>query len=169
MVTRDTAAMPLAAFEALVAQLDYPMFIVTVAVPEGHGGCLIGFATQASIDPSRFAACLSHRNQTFRLARRATHLGIHAVPADAGDLAELFGGETGDRVDKLARTPWSAGPHGVPLLERCPNRFVGRILDRVDAGDHDVFLLEPVAAEAADDIASFTFHRARRIEPGHEA
>src|SRR5215208_7631728 len=42
--------MPLPAFEAIVAQLDYPMFIVTAAAGEERGGCLVGFATQASID-----------------------------------------------------------------------------------------------------------------------
>jgi flavin reductase (DIM6/NTAB) family NADH-FMN oxidoreductase RutF len=161
--------MPLPAFEAIVAQLDYPMFIVTVAVDEKFGGCLVGFATQASIDPSRFTACISHENRTYRLARLSEHLGVHALPADAGDLAELFGGETGDEVDKFSRTPWREGPHGIPLLDRCPNRFVGRILARLDAGDHDVFLLEPVAAEAAEDVGQFTFHRAKRIEPGHDA
>ena len=61
------------------------------------------------------------------------------------------------------------GPGGVPLLDECPNRFVGRVLWRVDAGDHDVFLLEPVTAEAAVGEAEFSFHRARRIDAGHEA
>ena len=37
-------------------------------------------------------------------------LGVHAVPADAADLAELFGGETGDEVDKFARTAWREVP-----------------------------------------------------------
>ena len=95
-------------------------------------------------------------------------LGVHAVPADAADLAELFGGETGDEVDKFSRCAWHEGPEGVPILDRCENWFVGRVLERSDAGDHDAFLLEPVAAESGD-AGEFTFHRAKRIEPGHEA
>jgi flavin reductase (DIM6/NTAB) family NADH-FMN oxidoreductase RutF len=157
-----------ATFEALVGDLEYPMFIVTAMAGEEPLGCLIGFATQTSIDPPRFAVCLSHKNRTYRHGRHAAALGVHCVPADAGDLAELFGGETGDEVDKFARTPWHAGPEGVPVLERCTNWFAGRVLARLDAGDHDVFLLEPVAAEAGDE-EEFTFHRARRIDPGHEA
>jgi flavin reductase (DIM6/NTAB) family NADH-FMN oxidoreductase RutF len=57
----------------------------------------------------------------------------------------------------------------VPLLERCRNRFVGKVLDRFDAGDHVGFLLEPVAAEKEHRGGQFPFHRAKRIEPGHEA
>jgi flavin reductase (DIM6/NTAB) family NADH-FMN oxidoreductase RutF len=156
------------AFDAIVGDLEYPMFIVTARADGEPLGCLIGFATQTSIDPPRFAVCLSHNNRTFRRGRDAAVLGVHAVPADAGDLAELFGGETGDEVDKFARVAWHEGPEGVPVLDRCTNWFAGRVLTRLDAGDHDLFLLEPLAAEAAAQ-EEFTFHRAKRIAPGHEA
>ena len=155
-------------FNAIVGDLEYPMFIVTARAGDEPLGCLIGFATQTSIDPPRFAVCLSHKNRTFRRGRDAPVLGVHAVPADAGDLAERFGGQTGDEVDKFAGVDWHAGPEGVPVLDRCTNWFAGRVLTRLDAGDHDLFLLEPVAGEAGDD-AEFTFHRAKRIDPGHEA
>jgi flavin reductase (DIM6/NTAB) family NADH-FMN oxidoreductase RutF len=157
-----------ATFEALVGDLEYPMFIVTARAGAERLGCLVGFATQTSIDPPRFAVCLSHVNRTFRLGHEADVLGVHCVPADAGDLAELFGGETGDDTDKFARTEWHDGPGGVPVLDRCRNWFAGRVLARVDAGDHDLFLLEPVAGEAAGE-AGFTFHRAKRIDAGHPA
>ena len=156
-------------FEALVGDLEYPMFIVTARAGDEPLGCLVGFATQTSIDPPRFAVCLSHANRTYRLGREAEHLGVHCVPADAADLAELFGGETGDEVDKFARAAWHEGPEGVPLLDECPNRFVGRVLWRADAGDHDAFLLEPIVAEHGSGEGEFTFHRAKRIDPGHDA
>ena len=59
-------------------------------------GCLVGFTTQASIDPPRFIACLSHKNRTFRAAatrdaRRARRARRRRRPR------ELFGGETGGR------------------------------------------------------------------------
>src|SRR3954462_8022729 len=97
-------------FQRLVAQLDYPMFIATVAAGGERSGCLVGFATQVSIRPGRFLVCLSEKNHTFRVAQRATHVGVHFVPAEREDLAELFGGETGDEVDKFARTSWHEGP-----------------------------------------------------------
>jgi flavin reductase (DIM6/NTAB) family NADH-FMN oxidoreductase RutF len=155
-------------FNAIVGNLEYPMFIVTARAGEERLGCLIGFATQTSIDPPRFGLCLSHRNRTYRRGHDAAVLGVHCVPADAGELAELFGGETADAVDKFARCDWHEGPEGVPILDACENWFVGRVLHRIAAGDHDLFLLEPVAASAGEQD-EFTFHRAKRIEPGHEA
>jgi flavin reductase (DIM6/NTAB) family NADH-FMN oxidoreductase RutF len=157
-----------AAFNAIVGNLEYPMFIVTASAGDERLGCLVGFATQTSIDPPRFAVGLSRENRTFRHGRDAHVLGVHCVPADAADLAELFGGETGDEVDKFARCKWHDGPEGVPILDRCQRWFVGRVLDRFDAGDHELFLLEPVAASTAPED-DFTFHRAKRIVPGHPA
>jgi flavin reductase (DIM6/NTAB) family NADH-FMN oxidoreductase RutF len=152
-----------------MSELDYPMFIVTVAHGSERAGCLVGFATQCSIDPPRFLACISDKNRTYRVAAAAGALGVHLVPEHETALAELFGGETGDEVDKFARCAWHPGPEGVPLLDACPNRFVGKVLERVDAGDHVAFMLEPVAAERGASESPFRFHRAKRIEPGHEA
>jgi flavin reductase (DIM6/NTAB) family NADH-FMN oxidoreductase RutF len=160
---------PADTFNALVGELEYPMFIVTASAGGEPIGCLVGFATQMSIDPPRFAVCLSHNNRTFRRGQHAELLGVHCVPADAEALATLFGGQTGDEVDKFARCSWHEGPGGVPILDQCPNWFVGRVVWRADAGDHDAFLLEPVAAEAGSAQDEFTFHRAKRIEAGHRA
>jgi flavin reductase (DIM6/NTAB) family NADH-FMN oxidoreductase RutF len=158
-----------ATFHTLVGDLEYPMFIVTTRAGGEPLGCLVGFATQTSIDPPRFAVCLSHTNRTFRRGRDAPVLAVHCVPAHARELAELFGGETGDEIDKFERCAWHEGPEGVPILDDCGNWFVGRVIWRADAGDHDAFLLEPIAAAADSGETEFTFHRARRIEPGHEA
>lgn len=153
----------------LVSELDYPMFIVTVAAGGERSGCLVGFATQCSINPPRFLVCLSDKNRTFRVARGAEVLVVHLVPAHAGPLAELFGSLTGEDVDKFSRCEWSPGPHGTPILAECRNWFAGRVLDRLPAGDHWAFLLEPFEASSDAADGAFTFHRAKRIAAGHEA
>jgi flavin reductase (DIM6/NTAB) family NADH-FMN oxidoreductase RutF len=153
----------------LVSELDYPMFIVTVAAEDERAGCLVGFTTQCSIDPPRFLVCISDKNRTFRVAREADSVVVHLVPAEATELAELFGGETGDEVDKFERCAWRPGPGGAPVLEECGNWFAGRILERVAAGDHCALLLDPFESHGQEGDRPFTFHRAKRIEPGHEA
>jgi len=156
-------------FDAMVGTLDYPMFIVTTRTGDELGGCLIGFASQASVKPSLFLVCLSVRNRTYRLGRQAKWLAVHFVPAHADPLAQLFGGQTGDDVDKFASCPWDEGPHGLPILRECENWFVGRVLERTPFGDHVGFLLEPEVTHYGSAGRQFTFHRAKRIEPGHEA
>lgn len=156
------------AFHELVGELDYPMFIATTHADGDRAGCLLGFATQCSIDPARFLVCLSDKNYTCRVAARAEALAVHFVPESANVLAELFGGTTGDEVDKFARCEWREGPRGLPILAECDNWFAATILARHDLGDHVGFLLDPIAANSGTPLDEFTFHRARRIEPGHE-
>jgi flavin reductase (DIM6/NTAB) family NADH-FMN oxidoreductase RutF len=155
-------------FDRLMSLLDYPLFIVTTAAGEERAGCLIGFASQVSIHPPRFLACLSVKNHTYRVAVRASVLVVHLVPAQAGRLAVLFGGKTGDEVDKFAGCDWNPGPEGVPVLSELENWFAGRILGRSDLGDHCGFLLEPIEGQARRSASQFTFRRAKWIEPGHE-
>ena len=158
-----------AAVHELVSELDYPMFIVTAAAGGELAGCLVGFTTQCSIDPPRFLPCLSDKNRTFRVALEARVLVVHLVPSDATALAELFGEQTGDEVDKFSQCAWRPGPEGTPVLEQCGNWFAGRILEWIDAGDHHVFVLDPFEAASDRREGQFDFHRARRMEPGHEA
>ena len=154
-------------FAELVAQLDYAMFIVTTATNTERSGCLVGFATQASIHPPRFLVGLSDKNHTFQVARDAEVLVVHFVDEEATRLAELFGGETGDETDKFAQCEWRPGPDGAPILADLDNWFAGRILERLELGDHCGFLLEPIEGQAGGSPDTLTFHRAKRIEPGH--
>jgi flavin reductase (DIM6/NTAB) family NADH-FMN oxidoreductase RutF len=153
----------------LLAGLDYPMFVVTTAIGDERDGCLVGFTTQTSIHPQRFLVCLSRRNRTTRLAAHASALAVHVLPSDRLDLGELFGGQTGDAVDKFAQCEWSDGPAGMPIIGGCPSWFVGSILERADLGDHIGHLLDPIEGRLDPAGGQLDFHRARWIDPGHEA
>ena len=156
-------------FGDLAGNIDTPMFVVTtVAEDDGErGGCLVGFATQCSIDPPRFLVGLSVTNHTYGVARRATHLGVHMLDESQRGVAEVFGGETMDELDKFARCAWRAGPAGVPILDDLPVWFVGRILDRIDFGDHVGHVLEPVAVRPGA-VDHMRLRDVSDIDPGHD-
>jgi flavin reductase (DIM6/NTAB) family NADH-FMN oxidoreductase RutF len=160
-------------FDELVAAMDAAMVVVTAAGADGEvDGCLVGFHSQSSIDPRRYTVWLSVANRTYRLAGGATHLGVHRLTADRHDLAERFGGRTGDDgVVKLRAGTWTPGEGGAPLLHDLPDRFIGRIVDRLEAGgDHVAFVLEPShAVLERPDEPSFRLSQAGDITPGHPA
>ena len=130
------------AFDAIVADLDTPVYVVTTAAGGERDGCLVGFASQCSIEPPRFGVWLSKENRTYRAALSAATLVVHVLRQGDEDLAQLFGAETGDEVDKFEDVEWHAGPDGCPVLGRC-DWFAGSIIERVDTGDHVAFLLAP--------------------------
>ncbi|HYX44441.1 MAG TPA: flavin reductase family protein [Acidimicrobiales bacterium] len=159
------------AFGALTAALDYPMYVVTLTGAGRRAGCLVGFGTQCSIDPPRLLVCLSRQNHTCRVAKDAERLAVHLLGADQRPLAELFGTETGDDLDKFERCAWTPAPDGTPLLDDCPNRIVGPVSDRVELGDHVGHVVDLEEASVAGDRPGrlLTFQAVRDLEPGHPA
>ena len=158
-------------FDEVVADADPAMVVVTAAGRDGErAGCLVGFWSQSSIDPRRLALWLSRVNRTYRVALTADHLAVHALTSDDGDVAELFGGHTGDEEDKFTRIAWTRGPGGVPLLARCPHRVVvRRIAVHDDGGDHVCITGEPVEADSPGPFTPLRLSAATGIVPGHPA
>lgn len=146
-----------------------PVYIVTASAGGERAGCVVGFASEVSLDPPRFMACISRANATFPVAMRAGRLAVHAVTEAQRDLAELFGGETGDDVDKFALCEWAAEADGTPILAGCPTWFVGSVVDRVDLGDHVGCVLAPERWRDGGPIEQLTAPDLARLEPGHPA
>jgi flavin reductase (DIM6/NTAB) family NADH-FMN oxidoreductase RutF len=156
------------AFDCMAEDLEYPMFVVGAAVDGDADACLVGFTSQCSIDPPRFAVFLSKSNQTYELARRASTLVVHRVRPDQHDLAEHFGGATAhEEPGKLAEWPWRPGPDGAPVIADC-DWFAGTIETHFDAGDHVAFVLTPGAGECRG-AGQLGYQEARDIEAGEPA
>jgi flavin reductase (DIM6/NTAB) family NADH-FMN oxidoreductase RutF len=157
------------AFEALITGLDYPLYIVTAGSGDDVDGCLVGFATQCSINPPRFIACLSNKNLTTRLAARADALVVHVLHEADRDLAVRFGARTGDETAKLAGCAWSPGPGGAPILDGV-DWFAGRIVARHDVGDHVAHVLDVFDGSSGRAASrQLGYQAVRGMAPGHKA
>jgi flavin reductase (DIM6/NTAB) family NADH-FMN oxidoreductase RutF len=156
-----------AGFVQLAATLDYPLYIATTSVENEPTGCLIGFATQCSIHPPRFLACISKKNHTFQLAKRATVFAVHVVDDGSKSMAKIFGGETGDEIDKFKQVHWRF-VDGAPVLDDCSRWFTGQVLERIDLGDHVGHVLEPITVGSGRPGEQLTYQQARGIQPGHK-
>jgi flavin reductase (DIM6/NTAB) family NADH-FMN oxidoreductase RutF len=155
------------AFEAIVADLDGPAYVVTTAAGAERDGCLVGFALQCSIKPPRFAVWLSKENRTYRIAQSAATLVVHLLRQGDRDLAHLFGGETGDEVDKFEDVEWHPGPDGCAVLARC-DWFAGTVTERIDTGDHVAFMLDPHGGVCErSGVRQLGMHDIGDIDAGH--
>jgi flavin reductase (DIM6/NTAB) family NADH-FMN oxidoreductase RutF len=157
-------------FGTLMSALDPALAVVTAAAAGERAGCLVSFHTQSSIAPPRYCVFLSKANHTYGVALRASHLAIHFLAAGDLPLAELFGGQTGDTVDKFAGLPVTTGPGGVPLLTQCPRWLAARRIAVLDeGGDHVAVTTEPVAGLASGPFTPLRVAQAGHIRPGHDA
>ena len=155
-------------FDQLVGGIDYPMYIVT-ATGADRSGCLVGFAAQASIGPPRLLVMLSKANHTYRTAQAIDTLAVHFLGRENHELAQLFGEDTGDEVDKFGRCDWQPGPRNTTILAGTRGWIVGHIINRTDVGDHVGHLLDPVAGDVDRAAPPLTFQAVRDMTPGHPA
>jgi flavin reductase (DIM6/NTAB) family NADH-FMN oxidoreductase RutF len=153
--------------EAIVNAADYPLYVVTAFATDERSGCLAGFVTQSSIQPVRFIVCVSKVNHTYGIAERSEGLALHLLGSDQREVASLFGEKTGDMVDKFERVQWIGGLTGVPILSECAAWVEGRVIDRMNGGDHEAFLIDVVAGGAGTHPGGFMFSDATDFEPGH--
>ncbi|RSM91461.1 flavin reductase family protein [Kibdelosporangium aridum] len=156
-------------FNELLGELDYPMLVVTAAGNGRQAGCLVGFASQCSIEPPRFMVWLSKKNYTYVVARETDVLGVHVLSTQNTELATLFGTLTGFTADKFSQCRWRTGPEGVPVLSDCPQWFVGEVLQRFDTGDHEGLLLQPAVVAKSPGAGQTGFQRVKSLKPGNEA
>ena len=59
--------------------MDAPLVVVTAASGDQRAGCVVGFHSQCSIEPPRYAVWLSKANRTYRVALFATHVALHVL------------------------------------------------------------------------------------------
>jgi flavin reductase (DIM6/NTAB) family NADH-FMN oxidoreductase RutF len=158
------------AFDTLMAALDSPLIVVTTADQRERAGCLVEFHVQSSIEPQRYCVWLSKANYTYRVALQSSHLVIHFLTADDLLLAELFGTQTGDTVDKFAGLPVDSGPGGAPVLRQCPNWLAVRRIALLDeGGDHVCLTTEPVAVHTAGPFRPLWLSQVGYLKAGHGA
>jgi flavin reductase (DIM6/NTAB) family NADH-FMN oxidoreductase RutF len=158
------------AFDRFVEPLDPPLIILTTVHDGERSGCVIGFHAQCSIEPRRYAIWLSKANHTFGVALHAELFAVHVVDQAHRQLAELFGGTTGDEVDKFDRCSWTPGPGGVPLLDDLADRLVGRRVVWMDDGsDHACLTLEPIRIDVTEPPPVIRASELAHLRPGHEA
>lgn len=157
------------ALDAISSGLDYPMVIVTARDAEGEqSGCLVGFTTQCSIEPYRYAVMISAANHTHQVAMNSGALAVHFLASDQQQIAELFGEQTGDDIDKFARCEWTSSESGPPVLSAAGRWLAGPVISTHDCGDHSLFVIEPTEAAAGESWpGQFSFRQAKPMDPGH--
>lgn len=157
-------------FDRIMSAMDGPMVVVTASAGGERAGCLVGFHSQSSIGPGRYCVWLSKANHTSRVARYATHLGVHFLSVDDLELAVRFGTLSGDRVDKFADRNVVSGPGSTPLLPECANRMAVRKVAVLDeGGDHLAVVTEPVLVHDAVPFEPLMLSQLPDLRAGHPA
>jgi flavin reductase (DIM6/NTAB) family NADH-FMN oxidoreductase RutF len=153
--------------DRFIEATDYPLYVVTASERDRMAGCLAGFVTQSSINPLQFLVCISKINFTYEVADKSAGLGVHLLGSDQEDVASLFGETSGDEVKKFDHIEWSRGETGVPILNDCAAWIEGLVIDRMNGGDHEAFLIAVTRGGDGVREGRFMLSDAADFQPGH--
>jgi flavin reductase (DIM6/NTAB) family NADH-FMN oxidoreductase RutF len=127
-----------------------PLTAVTAAADGRRSGQIAVSVHGASIVPEcpRLTVGLWKTNLTHDLVATSGAFAVHLLRDDQDDLVYHLGLQSGHDVDKLATLAHDTGVTGTPLLHNCLGLFECRVINRMDGGDHTVFLGEVVHSAA---------------------
>ncbi|MFE5621382.1 flavin reductase family protein [Streptomyces virginiae] len=127
------------------------------------GGRPVGFTATSlnsvSADPPLLSFTIGTGASSWPAVRDSEYLGVHILGEHQRELAGLFARSGADRFGPA--TGWSAGPHGVPVLDGVLAWLVCRVVARVPAGEHRVIIAQAVVGDPAGEGRPLLYHQGR--------
>jgi flavin reductase (DIM6/NTAB) family NADH-FMN oxidoreductase RutF len=126
--------------------LTYGLYIVTVSDGGVRNAMPASWVSQVSFDPPRIMVAVKKTRRTHAMLEKAGVFGLMVV--QKGREREFAAYKGNDPEQKFAGRAVTGGASGALLLTEYLAAFELRLCDRVDAGDHTLFIGEVLSADA---------------------
>jgi flavin reductase (DIM6/NTAB) family NADH-FMN oxidoreductase RutF len=118
-------------------------------------GMVVSSFTSVSLDPPLVSVCFAKTSGTWQVLRHLPRVGLSVLSEDhravASDLAAR-----GD--DKFVNVAWRSSEAGAVYVDGAGLWVEGSFFQIVDAGDHDVAILEIQRLKPFPDVSPIVFH-----------
>ena len=131
----------------ILKTIPYGFYITGVV---GEGGEANGFTTcwvsQVSFDPQQVIVAVQKGQHTHDLIEQGGVFSLNFLDTEQEDLARKFTEPLENRDNTVGGSPYSTGETGAPLFEEAFAHLECRVVGKMEAGDHTVYLGEVAAA-----------------------
>ena len=132
----------------ILKTIPYGFYITGVV---GAGGEANGFTTcwvsQVSFEPQQVVVAVRKDQHTHDLVESGGVFSLNFLDTEQEDLARKFSGPLEQENGTVGGSPYAAGQTGAPLFEEAFAHLECRVVDKMEAGDHTVYLGEVVSAD----------------------
>jgi len=139
--------------------VSYGLYVVTSTCGRKGNGQIANTVFQVTSDPPRMAVCINKENLTHACISESGVFGV-AVLEENVPLAFIgrFGFKSGRDGDKLEGVETEKGPSGCPLIaEHAVAIMEVRVVNRVDAGTHTLFIGDVTHAQTLNGKKPLTY------------
>ena len=129
----------------VLGHLVYGIYLLTARRGDEINGMPLSWATQVSFDPPLMAICVKKERYTNQMINESGVFAVHLLERSQKDHVSTFKARDMEKSAKFAGHAFHPGQTGVPILEDCIGYIECRVVERIEPGDHTIFIGEVVS------------------------
>jgi len=145
MTTVQPPVVDQAIFREVVGHFTTGVAVITTQAGDERFGVTASAVSSLSLEPPMLLVCLHRRLPTCEALGATRAFVVNILDEDQDELAMRFATR---QPDKFAGVPMGSSDLGIPLLADALAHLECRLVERVDAGTHTVFIGEVQSARA---------------------
>jgi flavin reductase (DIM6/NTAB) family NADH-FMN oxidoreductase RutF len=131
------------AFRRALGNFATGVTIITTRAPDGtNAGVTASSFNSLSMDPPLVLWNCIKETPSCKIFESATHFAVNILASDQMQMSNHFARQQEDKFDGIE---WEEGIGGAPIFPNCAGRFQCEAYDKLDGGDHWIFVGRVVA------------------------
>ncbi len=126
--------------------ITYGLYILTSKSGEKYSAGTINWLSQASFDPPLIMVGVKKDSGLHSTISESGVFAVNILASDQKEIASAFFKRTTIEGDKINGYKFKEGKTGSPILEDLPAFFECKVIDKVQKGDHTIFVGEVINA-----------------------
>ena len=132
----------------ILKTIPYGFYITGVVGSNGEAnGFTTNWVSQVSFSPQQLVVAVRKDQRTHDLIEDSGVFSLNFLDTDQEDLAQKFTQPLEHGDGRVGDSPYITGETGAPLFEEAFAHLECRVVGKMEAGDHTVYLGEVVAAD----------------------
>ena len=132
----------------ILKTIPYGFYITGVVGADGEAnGFTTCWVSQVSFEPQQVVVAVRKDQHTHDLVESGGVFSLNYLDAEQEDLARKFTEPLEQGNEQVGGSPYTTGETGAPLFEEAFAHLECRVVDKMEAGDHTVYLGEVVSAD----------------------
>ena len=141
----------------VLAKLEYGIYVVTMGKGNEGNAFTASWLTQVSNEPPMVVVAINKKHQSSRLLKNLDSFAVNLLPEGQAEIAKVYYGPAESGYEKLKASPIKPAPQtGCPLIPGSVGFLDCKIVNRIEAGNHNVYFGEVLAAELENDVNVLT-------------
>lgn len=146
--------MDLEAKKTALRMIPYGLYVLTGQTEDGRvAAATVNWVTQVSFEPPLLAVGVKVGSGAHAVIDEAGAFALNVLGKDQQGTAYAFFKPVEREGDTIGGESFRTGSSGAPILENCPAYVECKLVDKVDKGDHSIFVGEIVAAGVSETPA----------------